>query len=348
MNIFYFLKSLFAKPAPEIFTGALLDDRRGLEQLNDIHFDEIVTAADPVNWRPLDTAKLPDWPVLNQNGAGACVAFTKALMASILYFTRKGIWVLFSPKWIYIARKNYPSAGMYGYDAFDIEATEGLVPEDMVPSQNLTEEQINNYSAEPWEKEVGKALRMSDQKVVLPVKDIDTVASVMQTTGKPVMVWFEFFYDEWTATPQAIRANPSLRHSVTFIPPKSSGQNSFGLYNGKKAIVIQDSWGLDRQTFNGKRIIDEDFYKTRNFFAAYSMRFKFDEGQRSKPVYDGTIVSLQKCLRYEGCFPTNIDFVESFGPVTKKSLAQFQQKYGLPASGQLDAATLAKIKAMFV
>ncbi len=173
--MFKFLREWFPKIPrdDEVFTGALDDNRSEEAKGGDIKFEELVASATPVDWKLLDLTQLPDRPVFFQDGSRSCVAATKALMSSILYYQRPGTRLPFSFKWIYSFRNNKPGLGMNGYDVFDIEGSVGLVPEAMVNSNDLTEELMNSYKAEPWEKEVGKALRMSDQKVVLPIKDIE-------------------------------------------------------------------------------------------------------------------------------------------------------------------------------
>jgi hypothetical protein len=352
MTIINFIKSLFEKKAAAENVPGLHVDQKMIEDLeaSSVKFGEIVSKANPVDWKPLDLSKLPDWPVLNQDRTSACVAFSFAMMCTIMYFIRQGVMVIFSPKWIYNWRKNKnvgDGQGMSGYDVFDIGADQGLIPEDMMPSQMLSEEEINKFSAQPWEKEVGKAFRTSDQRVTIPKGDIEAAASVMQTTGKPIMVWFNFGTGEWTTNPTISALSAPYNHSVLFVPPKKKGDMVFGIYAGKKAIVIQDSWGLIRTTLAGKRVIDEVFYKARNLFACYFMRFRFDEGQGARPVYDGSIISLQKCLQFEGCFPLNVAFAEAFGPVTSKSIAQFQLKHGLEQTGSMGPKTTALVKSLY-
>jgi hypothetical protein len=135
-----------------------------------------------------------------------------------------------------------------------------------------------------------------------------------------------------------------MRHSTTFIPSKNAGEMTFGIYEGEKAIVIQDSWGL-QYGIGGKRIIKESFLKKRNIFNQYDMRFKFDVSSRA--FYDGTIISLQKCLQSLAYFPSNIAFVERIGPATQEALRKFQQANGLPQTGKLDDQTLAVVKGVF-
>lgn len=341
MKLLDLINKWFPKESKYQNLGAKEDNRSDGEKENDIHHSDIVASPAPVVWNELDLTKLPNWPVLSQYTTSACVAFTKAIMATMLYYARTGVMLVFSPKWIYNWRinKNIGSGeGMIGTDAFDIEASQGLIPEAMLPSQDLNETQINNFTAEPWLKEVGKALRMSDQRIILPIKDIEIIASTSQTTNKPMMVWFRFGSGEWTSIPTIMSISFPYHHSVTVPSKKEKTDMVFGLYNGKKAIVIQDSYSLNSTEFSGKRIITEDFFKSRNSFAAYSMRFRFEAGGE-KPKYEGTVISLQKCLRYEGLFPLGIDYIESYGPVTKKSVAQFQLNHNLLVTSLLDMST---------
>ncbi len=344
------IKDLFCaafKKEPVQNLGALPDDRPLHEVMSDISFDEIVKTPMAPTWLPLDTSKLPDWPVLSQDGSSACVAFTKAIMATMLYFARTGKLVIFSPKWIYRHRKNAGQEGMIGVDAFDIETNVGLVPEELEPSQDLSEVDINKDPVQPWLLTVAGAFKISAQRIIVPIKDIDVVASISQATNKPIMVWFNFAQSEWGSVP-TIGRTPNLSHSVTLPSRRAPEDMVFGLYNGKKAIVIQDSWGLKATNFSGKRIITEEFYSGRNLFAAYSMTFKFDDFAGSdRPHYVGTIVSLQQCLRYEGAFPTNVAFYENMGPVTIKSIATFQKNHGIKVTGALDDATIALVRSIY-
>ena len=52
-------------------------------------------------------------------------------------------------------------------------------------------------------------------------------------------------------------------------------------------------------------------------------------------------------MRSIGLFPTNISFIENFGPVTKKACLNFQTKYGLNPSGKIDDQTSAFLLKMF-
>lgn len=60
-------------------------------------------------------------------------------------------------------------------------------------------------------------------------------------------------------------------------------------------------------------------------------------------VSPSMVTTVQNFLKAEGSFvyPTATGF---FGPITREALKQFQEKQGLPASGEIDAATLNKMK----
>lgn len=340
--------NIFKPQKEEVFPGAILEENVGsLKNERDVLFQDIVSAPAPVDWQPLDLNNLPNWPVLNQDRASSCVAFTMALMATIVFFLRSDVMIVFSGKWLYNWRRNKPGLGMISDDIFNIASTKGMIPEELMPSQNQSEAEINTFDPKPWHLEVGKALKISPRRVIVPVKDIETVASIMQVTKKPIMVWFNFAGIEWQDIPYVSGYDAPNRHSVTFIPPMLKDQRTVGIINGKKAIVIQDSWGLKATSLNGKRVITEDFYKSRNLFAAYFMNFYFDEGKGDRPWYDGTVVSLQKCLQFEGCFPLNVTPVENYGPTTTESVRKFQVKYNLPQDGKLNSATLIKIKELY-
>lgn len=318
---------------PEIFPGAIkpVDEEM-------ISLDETVATVNQVTWKELDINKIPKYPIYSQNGSGSCVAMSLCLIASILYKIRTGNSVKFSPSYLYKKRSNSPQAGMVGTDAFKI-ASQGLCLEELMPSMDLTEYGINNVPEFPEYKKVAEVFALEDTFVQLPTKDIETVASVMQTTGKPVMVWFDFIFSEWLSIPIIKKVSDKfLRHSVVAV--------DYGMYKGEKAVAIQESWGLDSTQFGVTRIIRESFFNARNVFSAYPRRFKF-ESTGDKAFYDGTIISFQKCMLSIGLFPKNTAFVEKFGPLSKSACVQFQTLQKLSITGIIDEATNQRLKALF-
>jgi hypothetical protein len=356
MNIIInFLRKYFNKDTV-YNTGALIDNRPQVEKDKDYKFEEIVASADPVTWIEKPQSNWRKFPIFNQNGSGSCVAQTLAKLLGVMYWLKNNVYVHFSATHIYQRRSNKPSGGMIGVNALDI-ACEGVTLEVLAPSQLMTDAEMDKTVIESYKQDVGKIFKIGNY-VLLPVRDIETVASIIQKTGKAVMVWFFGMVDEWTEAPVIKYPNLStgqanLVHSVTAV--------DFTLYGGKKAIIIDDSWGSSYGKA-GQRVITEDWFKARNFFAAYPINFAFDVGiDPNKPKYTfnqdlifSTVVSYnnacvqwQNVLKYEGIFPKNVESTGYFGAITKKGTEAFQAKYGLPVTGNLDQATRAKANKVY-
>ena len=320
--------------------GALLDTRTEEERANDYKFSEIASAIEPVVWVEKSQSQWRKFPIFSQDGSGSCVAQTLRKLYGVYLWLNTGVWVDLSASHIYQRRVNKPAGGMSGVDAFKI-AQAGTTLEQFAPSENMSDSQMDAVKVIPFMEKIGEAFKLGAYVIVSPT-DIDTIASIIQKTGKAVMVWFYFTYPEWTNVPTvkypnlSLTAQSTLRHSVAAV--------DFTLYQGKKALIIDDSWG-NTTAMNGQRVITEDFFKARNWFAAHFQNFAFEESSDViKPRYDGSIISLQKCLRHEGLFPTNIAFTENLGPITKSAISKFQIKYGLSATGTGTVGPLTKAK----
>ncbi len=350
----------------QFLSGALIDTRPKEEKEKDYHFGEIVVAANPVNWVEKPQSEWRKFPIFNQDGSGSCVAQTLAKLLGILYWLKNQLYVHFSATHIYQRRANKPASGMAGVDAFSI-AQKGVTLEELVPSQDMNDSQIDGIEIPQYKQDVGSVFKIGNY-VSLPIKDIDTIASVIQTTGKAVMVWFYFNRDEWTDVPTIKNPNLDLyagdtsRHSVTAV--------EFTLYQGEKALIIEDSWGRNFG-LNGQRVITEDFFKVRNWFAAYPINFAFDDQTQPqpqpvpvKPKYTFTkplvfipwdsaknqpanlalhesqkadVVALQNILKYEGYFPANVSSTGYYGSITAKAVYAFQVAHKVASLSELDS-----------
>lgn len=317
--------------------GVILDTRSEAEKKKDYHISEIVSAIAPVAWTEKPQTEWRKFPISSQNGSASCVAQTLRKLYGVYIYTKTGFYVDLSASHIYQRRANKPSGGMQGVDAFTI-AQSGTTLEQFAPSENMTDSQMDAVYVLPFMEKVGETFKLGQYVTVSPT-DIDTIASLIQVTKKAVMVWFYFTYDEWGNVPVILhptldRLAPStIRHSVAAV--------DFTLYNGKKALIIDDSWGL-MTAMNGQRVITEDFFKTRNFFAAHFQNFAFEQ-VTTTPHYDGSIVSLQDCLKAEGLFPTNVASSGVYGPVTTTAVKAFQAKYGIQQVGTVGPLTRAKL-----
>lgn len=226
------------------------------------------------------------------------------------------------------------------YDMWNI-AKKGIPPKIITNVSIKSDSDCDNYKLESWKKDVGNIFAVNGEPIYLPQGDIETVASVIQTTNKAVILQMYFTAEEWsTFFPEVknfnLDYNSALHHFVVAV--------DFTMYNGKKCLVIEDSAWFGGQSV---RFVSEDFFKNRNVNNSYSMNFKFNTSNEPHPAFDGSIISFQKCMRSIGLFPTNISFIENFGPVTKKACLDFQTKYGLNPSGKIDDQTSAFLLKMF-
>lgn len=338
----------------EKYQGALIDPRTDEEKSKDYHIDELVANINPVDW---EEKKYDDWrryPIFDQDGSGSCVAQTVAKMLGVMYEEKNNSYVHFSATHVYQRRKNKPDGGMVGVDALQI-GSQGVTLEELVPSQKMSDSQMDEIEIPEYKKRVGEVFKAGNY-VQLPIGDIETIASVIQTTGKPVMVWYYFNHNEWTDNPEIkneeLVASKASRHSVTAV--------DYTLVDGEKCLIIDDSWGT-KYGDKGQRIITEKFHKKRNFFAAYFTNFIFDEKEVTPdngPKYtftksmrigttDTEVVALQDCLKYIGHYPANSSSTGYFGPVTEKAVKSFQLKYSLTSDGIVGPQTIKKLNEIF-
>lgn len=329
----------------EFMNGAAIDTRPDSEKLKDFQLEELVSAPAPVVWKEKEEKDWRTFPDQNQDGSGSCVAQTVKRLAGIQMFLKEGKYVDFSATSIYQERSNKPAGGMVGVESFEIWRKSGISLEVLVPSQKMNDTQMDAVKIENYEKEIGKIFRI-DNHVGLPVGDIETVASTIQQTQKGVMVWFFFTSAEWSPLvpviiDHSLTIAKGLRHSVTAV--------DYFLYKGKKALLIEDSSHFGKRT---RRIVTEDFFKRRNWFARYGTSFHFETGTSwpTKPkhsfnrdltfsesfVYDAEVVALQDCLKYEGLFPADRDSTGYYGSVTSKAVLAFQKKYQVASTAELD------------
>lgn len=330
--------------------GALIDTRPVEEKERDYRLEEILTSVAPVNWVKKSAAEIRKFPIFDQGQSGSCVAQTGRKMLGVYIQTKTGAFVRLSAGHIYQRRVNRPDGGMGGVDVFVI-MQKGTTLEAFALDDKLSDAQMDALVINSFEGHVGEVFKIGNYLTV-PTGDIDTIASLIQQTGKAVMVWFYFTGSEWTARPVVknpglvLSAPATLRHSVAAV--------DFTLTDdGKKALIIDDSWGPNAGNGAGQRTIDEDFFKARNWYAAHFMNFAFEDQSTPEPApgkpkhtfsrdlefsaeptsSDPDVVALQDILKYEGLFPTNTASTGYFGAITRTGVEKFQVKYGIVAAG---------------
>lgn len=295
-------------------------------------FGEIVGASAPASFPNKKWSDVATYFKQYQWTQSSCVAHTLAKICSILYFKYKGALVKFSPGFWYRQRFNFPEEGMWFGDIQKL-GQQGALLYDLMPTEGLNEIDLNNLKIEQYHKDVADGFKLPENWVNVPI-DFDTVAATLEKTGKPMMVWFRFGRGEWfgQSVPKKMTSDLVFAHSVTAI-------ESYSL-NGVQYIRVEDS----AESEKWQKDITRDFF-SRCYLARYPINFKFIQGD--KPIFDGSIISLQKCLVYELILPSNITFAENVGPLTSKGLITFQKKYGLLETGRFDTATTEKIRQLY-
>jgi peptidoglycan hydrolase-like protein with peptidoglycan-binding domain len=211
----------------------------------------------PVNW--VEKKEFRQFPNKDQDGSLSCVAQAVSKILGIENYLEEGKYFPLSARDIYVRRSNAPAGGMIYREAMKIGNENGATLESLIPSESQSEVQMNDITDRtPYTELVGR-LGRGGAYISIPTNSIDEIASVI-ATGKAVLLGFRFDYNEWDLDVPVIKAGSQLScgHGVAGV--------DFTLYNGKKAIVIDESWGFKNIK---QRIITEEWFNGRCVSAWY-------------------------------------------------------------------------------
>lgn len=315
------------------YNGAT-DTQSDEEKKLNYKLSELVTAPQQVVWE--ERPHKPAFTIRDQDGSGMCVAMTYATEMGILFMQRYGKFMDFSSTFPYQKRTYPEQSGCTSTDIYSVWPKLGNVFESFMPSQQMSDAGAMAVTRENYYEDLASVFKV--KRIQLPI-NFETVASTIQATGKGVMVWFRFSGSEWTTYPTIVDKPTTSGHSVTAI--------DFILIKGKKYLVIQDSWGLAFAE-KGIRYISEEYFKERCFLASYLMNFDMAPQKIERPIFDGTIMSAQKCFKWEGLFPNNVAEIENWGNITRTACIAFQKRYGIePALGNFGPITKEKLRQLY-
>ena len=253
-----------------------------------------------------------------------------------------GEFIIYSAILGYQGREN-PSVGGSTYIDAVRSTNNGSIPEFFLPSQSLSDLQMMSLEVKQYHKDMAKVF---GAKRVKTVKNIDIIASTLDATGKGIGLTVRFGPGEWFGKYQVKELLPAKEqvwgHYVVIVDYTLNDK-------GEKCLVIEDSACEDGYPV---RLIPESFFKARTYWEpSYIVNFKtyVELGiVPERPKFDGTIISAQKCFAYENLFPANTDFVESWGPLTRKACILFQKKYNIfPAEGFFGKITKSKLEELY-
>lgn len=305
----------------QIYTGAIQDPI----DIRDFKREELAKSTIP-NWIEKKTYR--SYPVRNQAQSLSCVAQGVSTILGSIIQRDYGKYLEVSARPIYIARSNKPSGGMIFREAMQIGAGLGSTFEFSVPSQNMTEEQMNDSSDIKEIDSIIASIINGYNYFSVPFS-FDAISAIIEE-GNALIVGFMFDYSEWDVEFPTINqsSTKSLHHCVTIV--------DYTLINGKKYLVVQDSWGKDRGK-NGLRFISEDWisrmtacwyydkldYKSENDFVSEVFTSDLELGMHNQDVK-----RLQIFLKRLGFFP-DIEVTYYYGPITADAVKKFQLAKGI-------------------
>jgi len=313
------------------------DNQTDEEKSKNYKQSDIVASVAPAVFPVKELKDLVNYPIRSQGSSSRCVTFTYAKELSIWFLIKYGVWIDFSTCFLYQQRNNKELLGCSSVDIYTNFPKLGDIFEMFMPGDGLGEKDALAIPMPPYAKDLAKVVEV--KRISLPI-DFDTVASTLSTTGKGAMLWFHFNRDEWKEIPVVSDKPWTSGHSITAIEPIT--------YKGEQYISCEESWGIN-STFNGKRLISREYFNARCYQASYVVGFKFAQGDvLNKPRFDGTIISAQECFQWLGYFPTNVQKVENWGPITRSACKKFQLAYGItPPEGNFGPLTKAKLIDIF-
>ena len=332
--------NLFRRGIPKIPFKEVLDDPRTTEEKErDYRAEEIRPLTAPV-WVEKPRSIWRKFPIFDQDQSGSCVGQSVAKLLGIENHLEEGKFVHLSARDIYSRRSNKPMPGMWFQNAMEIGYKYGATIEQLMPSQKMNEGQMNNDSDRKVSDEQIALVLKGGNYVSLPI-NIDAIASIYP---KPIVIGVKFWYDEYNRPdPKVLRTgNPPYHHAIAKV--------DYTIYNGKRCLVIDDSWGLNTG-WEGQRVISEDWFKSGRISAAWYFEDlrndwrDLEGGARPKHRFDkdlvlgmrnNDVIALQDCLKWENLFPTNQTSTGYYGGITAKAVLDFWIKYGIATQQEID------------
>jgi len=327
----------------EILTppGLIEDPRPEEAKRKDYEHQEVAPAAVILNWdRGLEGA--PIFSDRDQNGSGSCVAQASATALEVL----RGEVISALP--IYTRRWNKPGLGMYLQDAGNIIRHLGTTTESLVPSQRMTEEQMN--------KPVTVATPINGYLYAFPnIQDIDQIAEAIEVRRQCQITFYG------TVKEYAYTNKPMVDPLATKLdcPHDICGIYYFKDSDGQKCILTKESWGPNNIRL---RIMTESYLKARGTGAMYfippiapptpvkpkhtfqSQLYFAIKGytNNGNPIYDYKMMNnysvkmLQDILKYEGVMDIKITSTGNYLQATAKAVLTFQRKHKVAPESELN------------
>jgi len=353
----------------QLANGALLDTRPADEKAKDFLTGELYGAPADLVWldyeqwklQPENIKMLEVLEVQNQANSYSCMANAGSLAEAIDNWSEEKIYKRMSARSIYPFRRNNPALGMWSDDLGNIICNRGVVFEALLPSEGKDEAGMNDLKDFLPSYEVLAKIYKAKNYLWID-RNVDAVASIL-AKNKAAIITVLFGNGEWAQQVPVVNDGipTPYGHGICALP------NAFFMYKGKKAIMIQDSWGVDTG-LRGRRIITEDwFIKNRVtssiWFENLSNIAVLNETlQKPKYVFKrwlslgmigNDVAQLQRCLGYlkdaQGfLFPLAQEPTGYYGGITRNAVKRYQTMKALPVTGNVDQQTIVALNSDFV
>lgn len=303
------------------YNGAIQDPRPYDEKERDWTHEEI-TGSGTYVWTE---KQIPNYTKRNQNGSSECGAFSGVKALGINNLKENGTYVDLDPHFIYEKRINKTSDGMYLQDLLKIMCTYGAPKDIELNCDNKAQATLNAMTYTP--EEVKEALTFRGKNyVTTTAKSIDEIARIIDMGYTPIGL-LRCGLKEWTTEPKTIPGvgEFDVNHFVPF--------TCATLRNGKKTLVVDDSWGSSFGQ-NGMRFIDEDFLKERFVVFGYvidlsNSELNSDKHKFNTVMYYGMMNNpevrfLQDRLKKEGIMNKDIPSTGNYLSITADAVWKYQ------------------------
>lgn len=304
------------------YNGIVEDPRSKEKKALDYKNEDLVMGDVPLKWIDYNEKHLKSYLIQNQDGSLSCVAQAVSKLLAIHEVVEGRTYKQLCPKFLYDHRENYPDGGMWLPNALDIACKQGTCEEVLLPCDMKGETFMNDKSLitgvmiEDAKNFKGKAY------FEITTRKIDDIAKILEQ-GYGVLAGFRFDYDEWTDVPQVhADSTRACGHGIAFV--------DYCLYEGKKALIMEDSWGPSYGK-GGRRIITEEFLNARCFYTGYvtSLVNILQNYIFTKTLKLGSKGPDVKMLQTKlGLLADGI-----FGKNTKGAVVAFQKAHNLTADG---------------
>ena len=313
------------------YNGIVDDPRSDEEKSRDYKHEDLAQGVIVLKWVEYEKKKLKNFTIQNQDGSLSCVAQAVSKILAMHEVLEGRDYKRLCPKFIYTRRANYPTGGMWLPNALDIACKSGSCEEILQPCDDKNETFMNKKDEPGILAENAKNYR--GKFYIQITGGIDKIAEVLEQ-GYGVLLGFRFDYDEWTDVP-VLHADSKKEcgHGVAAV--------DYVLYNGQKALLIEDSWGPGYGK-GGRRIITEEFLNARCFFAGYVT--SLPNYIFTKTLKYGSVGLDVKMLQQK---LNSIGFILSvdgkFGTLTELAVKKFQKSKGLVSDGIVGPKTNAEL-----